>query len=64
MHEEKSYIVQVSTVANSSRQQLQRLGVEGRVIASFHNIGGNFVRNGYEFLYSRMDYVGTVHDSA
>ena len=64
MHEEKSYIVQVSTVANSSRQLLQRLGVEGRVIASFHNIGGNFVRNGYEFLYSRMDYVGTVQDSA
>ena len=64
MHEEKSYIVQVSTVANSSRQLLQRLGAEGRVIASFHNIGGNFVRNGYEFLYSRMDYVGTVPDSA
>ena len=64
MHEEKSYIVEVSTVANSSRQLLQRLGVEGRVIASFLKIGGNFVRNGYKFLYSRMDYVGNVQDSA
>jgi hypothetical protein len=54
MHEEKSYIVRVSTVANSSRQLLHRLGVEGQVIASFLNIGGNFVRNGYEFLYSRL----------
>ena len=64
MHEEKYYIVQVSTVANSSRQLLQRLGVEGRVIASFLNIGGNFVRNGYEFFYLRMDYVGTITDLA
>jgi hypothetical protein len=63
IHEEKSCIVQVSTVANSSRQLLQRLGVEGRVIASFHNIGGNFVRNGYEFLYSRRDFVGNISDS-
>jgi hypothetical protein len=54
-HEEKSYIMKVSTVANSSRQLLQRLGVEERVIASFHNIGGNLVRNEYKFLYSRMD---------
>ena len=50
INEEKSYIVRVSTVANSSRQLLHRLGVEGQVIASFLNIGGNFVRHGYEFL--------------
>jgi hypothetical protein len=50
--------------SNRSRQLLQRLGSEGRVIALFHNIGGNFVRNGYEFLYSRIDYVGNIPDSA
>ena len=33
------------------------------VIASFHNIKGNFVRMGYEFLYSRIDFVGHISDS-
>jgi hypothetical protein len=62
VHEENSYIVQVSKVANSSRQLLKRLGVEGRVIASFNNTGGNFIRFGYEFLYSRQDFVGNITD--
>jgi hypothetical protein len=63
MHEKKSYIVQVSTVVNSSRQLLQRLGAEGRVIASFNNIRGNFIRFGYEFLYFRYNFVGNIVDS-
>ena len=33
------------------------------VIASFHNIGGNFVRMGYEFLDSRTNFVGNISDS-
>ena len=43
LHENKSCIVQLSDVANSSRGLLRRLGNEGNVIAAFTNIGGNFV---------------------
>ena len=42
---------------------MRRLGAEGNVIAAFPNIGGNFVKMGYEFLYSRMDFVGNIADS-
>ena len=55
--------MQISAVANSLRQLLRRLGVEGDVIAAFHNIGGNFVKMGYEFIYSRMNFVGNIADS-
>jgi hypothetical protein len=60
MHEEKAYIFKVGTMANSSRQLLHMIGIEGRVVASF---GGNFIRFGYEFLYSRRNYVGHIADS-
>ena len=63
LHEDKSYIVQLSAVANSSRGLLRRLGNKGNVIAAFTNIGGNFVRMGYKFLYSRMDFIGNIADS-
>ena len=43
LHEDMSYIVQLSEVAHSSRGLLRRLGNEGTVIASFTYIGGNFV---------------------
>ena len=63
LHEDKSCIVQLSEVAHSSKGLLRRLGNEGNVIAAFTNIGGNFVRMGYEFLYSRMDFIGNIADS-
>ena len=63
LHEDKSYIVQLSAVANSLRGLLRRLGNEGNVIAEFQNIGGHFVKMGYEFLYSRMDFIGNIADS-
>ena len=63
LHENKSYIVKLSEEAHSSKGLLRRLGNEGTVIAAFTNIGGNFVRMDYEFLYSRMDFIGNIADS-
>ena len=63
LHGDKSYIVKLSEVAHSSRSLLRRLGNEGTIVASFTNIGGNFVKLGYEFLYSRMDFIGNIADS-
>ena len=52
MHEEKAYSVPIGTKANNSKHLLRLIGIEGRKLASFNNIGGNFIRQGYEFLYS------------
>jgi hypothetical protein len=62
MHEEKAYFVQIGTKAHNSKHLLDLLGIEGRKVASFTNVGGKFMRQGYEFIYARRDYVGDIAD--
>ena len=62
-HYEKAYVMQLKRKATNSKQLLHCLGTEARKVASFRNVNNSYVREGYEFIYSREDYVGNIEDS-
>ena len=55
--------MQLKRKATNSKQLLHCLGTEARKVASFRNVNNSYVRKGYEFIYSREDYVGNTEDS-